>query len=239
MLKLFTTCFFFFIAHLSAVVTDCNQLIVVTSHSWEASEGTLQCFERQNDEWKPVFESIPVVLGKNGMAWGKGLHPQICGSERIKREGDGKAPAGVFSLGPIFGKLSLEKQVCVKMPYIPLKPSIEAIDDPDSIYYNTIVDVETISDIDWKSSEKMDEIPLYDIGCVINHNYPFPEPGMGSAIFMHLWRNATSGTAGCTAMERPHLERIVEWLDENQLPCIVQLPIEVYAIVKSQWGLPN
>lgn len=240
MIKSFFTCFLLLTFHVHALMTDCNQLIVMTSHSWETFHGTLQCFERQNDgDWKSVSGLIPVVLGKNGMAWGKGLHPQICGSENVKKEGDGKSPAGLFSLGSAFGKLSTEKQEHIKMHYIPIKPSIQAVDDPDSMHYNTIVDVEKISHIDWKSSEKMDEIPLYDLGLVINHNFPCPETGLGSAIFMHIWRNESVGTAGCTAMDKQHLEEIVGWLDEKHHPCIIQLPLEFYQIVKSQWNLPN
>ena len=44
--------------------------------------------------------AAPVSVGRNGAAWGLGLHAaQPQGPQ--KQEGDGRAPAGVFTLGAI------------------------------------------------------------------------------------------------------------------------------------------
>ena len=81
--------------------------------------------------------------------------------------------------------------------------------------------------------------PLYEIGCVINHNFPQPKPGKGSAIFFHRWRNYNAGTAGCTAMSQDNLEKILCWLDKSKSPVLVQLPYQVYLQLQSTWNLPS
>lgn len=229
-----------FAVHLNALPQECSQLIVVTTTDWDALKGFLRCYEKNSAGcWNTVGDEIPVVVGKKGLAWGKGLHPLICGATNLKREGDGRSPAGIFALGTAFGKLSTEQVASLKMDYLVLTPTIEAVDDVHSIYYNCIVDREKINDPDWSSSEKMFEEPLYDLGVVVDHNFPTPEPGRGSAIFIHIWRGESSGTAGCTAMKKEDLERVVFWLDPKAAPCLVQLPLEAYKILQLQCNLPG
>ncbi len=212
------------------------QLLLVTTEGWNNSRGELLLYQRENDEenWTVVGEAMPVVVGRNGLAWGIGLHPSS--EEGIyKKEGDGKSPAGVFSLGILFGfASSLESQ----MKYLPLNPFIEAVDDPTSRYYNTIVDRRKVTP-DWNSSEKMGEQPLYQLGIALNHNFPDPKPAAGSAIFLHIWRSANSGTAGCTALDLQNLSKIISWLEEKKKPLLIQLPIHEYKRVQDQWGLPR
>src|SRR5437660_167118 len=77
-----------------------TQVVVVTTSDWNAAEGTLQRFERAGPEkkWRAVGEAFPVVVGKNGLGWGSGVMSTDkvrAASDPIKKEGDGKAPAGV------------------------------------------------------------------------------------------------------------------------------------------------
>jgi hypothetical protein len=83
-----------------------TETIIVTTSSWNAVEGWLQRYERAttNDKWRPVGKPISIVVGKNGFGWGIGVIPADddnvrLASDPVKREGDGKAPAGVFALG--------------------------------------------------------------------------------------------------------------------------------------------
>src|ERR1700728_825469 len=52
-----------------------TKLIVVATSNWSAVEGQLQRFERTSvhESWRPFGQPIPIVVGKNGMAWGIGL----------------------------------------------------------------------------------------------------------------------------------------------------------------------
>jgi hypothetical protein len=101
-----------------------TQTIVVTTTNWNAVEGQLQRYERAtaNEKWRPVGEPISVVVGKNGIGWGIGVlatdDPNFrVSSDPVKREGDGKSPAGVFALGTAFGYAS-QTLPGSKMPYL-------------------------------------------------------------------------------------------------------------------------
>jgi D-alanyl-D-alanine dipeptidase len=228
-----------------------TQMIVVTTSDWNAVEGQMQRFERTapRDAWSVVSEPTPVMVGKNGLAWGIGViatnDPNLRGaSDPVKREGDGKAPAGVFTLGTAFGD-AVQPLPGSKMPYLNLTASIECVDDPGSKYYNRVVDRSAVTP-DWNSSEHMRAIELYRWGIVVGLNGIVadvktnpPVPGGGSCVFLHNWRNPTQGTAGCTAMPESELETLLTWLDPTRKPLLVQLPEPDYGRLINRWKLPK
>ena len=112
------------------------------------------------------------------------------------------------------------------MPWQTITPALEAIDDPASRFYNRIVDRARVAQPDWRSSERMAQIPGYALGVLVAHN-PRNLPGAGSCIFLHLWLGKGRGTAGCTAVREGDLVKLVRWLDPEQQPVLVQLPREV------------
>ncbi len=158
-------------------------------------------------------------------------------TEPHKREGDGKSPAGIFKLTSTFG--SADKPVFVKLPYTKLVEGTECVDDVKSSHYNTIVDRTQVGNVDWNSSEKMLAVGAqYDLGVFVAHNSNPPVAGKGSCIFLHIWKTDATGTAGCTAMERATIEKILGWLDAGKNPVLVQMPEEDYRRFQSQWKLP-
>jgi len=228
-----------------------TQLIVVTTPDWNTLEGRLRRYERATprDAWSPVSETISVVVGKNGLAWGIGVIstdvPDIRRSyDPIKKEGDGRGPAGVFALGTAFGDAATPVPGS-KMPYLSLTESLECVDDPGSKYYNRLVDRSDVA-ADWNSSEHMRAIgEVYRWGIVVGHNgivtdgkSNSPAPGRGSCVFLHIWRGSTQGTAGCTAMPQIELENLLTWLDPARKPLLVQLPALEYRRQINHWKLP-
>jgi L,D-peptidoglycan transpeptidase YkuD (ErfK/YbiS/YcfS/YnhG family) len=217
------------------------QMLLVVVPGWDATEGLLYQFERTDpgQPWEQIALPIEVNIGKKGIAWGRGSHGQEGLEGLAKIEGDGRSPAGIFSLGPVFGD-SVHQSYSQNMPFWLIDPDSECVDDPNSIYYNQLVDVRSVKERDWNSSEKMLQIGfLYALGLVIHHNMDPVEPGMGSAIFMHIWRKKGSGTGGCTAMKEKDLIEVVSWLRQDKHPVLVQLPLEEYARQKNPWQLPD
>lgn len=209
-------------------ISTALQLLLVLTADWETIDGYLYRWERSSctAPFVPIGSPIPIVVGEKGMGWGIGLHtPSQKGP--FKREGDRKAPAGIFSLGPIFIDPKFPLPLFFKMPLLYTHAEMEAIDDPASLYYNQIVNCQEVKMKDWSSSESMQE-ELYHLGLVIHHN-PLPAiAGKGSCIFMHVWRKSDKGTYGCTAMSQENLKEVLSWLDEDKSPLLIQLPIEEY-----------
>lgn len=222
------------------VFANSTQLILVTTPDWSTVSGTLQRYERPKPRgpWQPVGEPVTIDLGRKGLGWGIGLTAipaTRSATDPIKKEGDGKSPAGIFSFGSAFGYADSAESGW-KMPYIALTPSVECVDDAGSKFYNQVLDRSSVTP-DWHSAEHM-RIEDYRIGLVINHNVNPAKPGGGSCIFMHIWEGAGVGTSGCTAMPREQLEPIIAWLDPAKNPLLVQLPVEQYKKLKKSWHLP-
>jgi L,D-peptidoglycan transpeptidase YkuD (ErfK/YbiS/YcfS/YnhG family) len=228
------------------------QTIVVITSNWNAVEGRLQRYERAaiHENWRPVGKPISVVVGKNGLGWGIGVIASNdsnvrVASDPVKREGDGKSPAGVFALGTAFGYAS-QPLPGSTMPYLNLTPSIECVDDTGSKYYNRIVD-RSIVVPDWNSSEHMRNVgESYRWGIVVDHNGIVaednanrPEPGGGSCVFLHIWHSHDQGTVGCTAMSQIELKTLLTWLDPEREPLLVQLPEPAYERLIHHWMLPD
>ncbi|HTF68010.1 MAG TPA: L,D-transpeptidase family protein [Edaphobacter sp.] len=232
------------------VAAGSTQMIVVTTPDWNSLQGRLQRYERAKvgEAWQPVDGAISIVTGKHGMAWGLGavaLDGVQAVSDPMKREGDGRSPAGVFGLGTAFG-FATEPLAGMTLPYLSLTASTECVDDVDSASYNRIVDRSKVT-VDWKSSEHMRDVgEAYRWGIVVNHNGianpvsgPQPLRGDGSCIFLHIWKDAAHGTAGCMAMAPANIEALLRWVDPTRKPALVELPVDVYARVMKQWGLPE
>jgi D-alanyl-D-alanine dipeptidase len=214
---------------------DSDQLIVVTSKNWDDIQATAQRYERHGQNLQKFEAPFAVVLGKNGMGWGKGLLDTGQPEGPVKQEGDGKAPAGMFKLGAAFGYAPSAE---TRQPYLPLTQTIECVDDSQSTRYNELVDGAVV-DKDWSSSERMrrsDE--LYRQGIFIQHNTP-ASPAAGSCIFFHIWRGPTAPTRGCTAMDPADIARLFDWLDPGKSPVLVQLPQAQYEQLRERWKLPE
>jgi D-alanyl-D-alanine dipeptidase len=226
---------------LSKALAESRQLILVTAGGWDAVDGEMRRYERDsiNDQWKTSGEKIPVVVGRNGMAWGQGLHGGAVGEGPVKQEGDGRSPAGVFSLGSAFGYAPPERAGEVKLPYVQAVATLECVDDPQSTHYNRIVDRARVENPDWKSSERMRrDDDQYRWGVVVDHNAK-GAPRCGSCIFMHIWETPGKGTAGCTAMSSSSMEYLSRWLDAKKRPILVQLPQTEFERLREAWGLPS
>ncbi|MBI4863656.1 MAG: L,D-transpeptidase family protein [Candidatus Riflebacteria bacterium] len=209
-----------------------GQLVLVITPDWWATRGWLTLWERERGAWRRRGRPVDVVVGRSGMGWGRGLHLRATLAGPTKREGDGRSPAGIFDLGPMFGYGQAGPTGGSGFPYRQATRRDFFVDDPGSAEYNTWVRLpEGVAPGDrWRSHEEMrrpDE--LYELGLVVQHNTDPVEPGAGSAIFVHLWRRPGSTTAGCTAMQREDLRGVLAWLDRARRPLLVQGPPEAVA----------
>jgi len=206
------------------VLTATKQLIVVYTKNWSTPNGMLQRYEKKGKKWKKRGKAIDVKLGRNGLGWGLGLHSIPINAKHIKKEGDGKAPAGIFTLKQAFGY----QPFVVEYPYEVYKSTDHCVDDVNSKFYNKIVDSRKIKK-DYKSFEHMKfSKNYYKYGIVVNHNgiddKAYVKKGAGSCIFMHI---KVVSTAGCTVMRENEMKNLIQWLDVDKDPLLVQGTLKV------------
>lgn len=211
-----------------------RQLVVVTTDSWNNIEGRMSVYEHKGNYWEPVFTQIPIVTGRSGMAWGKGLHKEELNRGKLKKEGDGNSPAGIFQLSGLFGY----EDIISKMSSLKVDIKTFCVDDSKSAYYNQIVTIDTVKK-DWTSAETMRmKSDVYKFGIFVDYNVKPAIPTMGSCIFMHIWSGNTEPTAGCTAMKESDILKLIGFLDKKKNPILVQVPQSEYNKLKVVYKLP-
>lgn len=216
------------------VFDTCRQLVVVVSSKDRSVKARLFRFERSGEKWRQVDRPHPVNLGKKGLAWGRGMQSAKPGLQ--KKEGDQRSPAGIFRFGTAFG-YAKEGVLPLKLPYVPITEAEICVEDSNSRYYNQLVNVTQVPQ-DWKARESMlrtDE--QYKWGIVVKQNMP-AEPEGGSCIFFHLWRAPGSGTLGCTAMAEDNLLSLIQWLDPQKKPLLMQMTMANYRDYQRKFSLP-
>ncbi|MDR1145991.1 MAG: L,D-transpeptidase family protein [Verrucomicrobiales bacterium] len=220
---------------------DSRQLVLGLADRWSSSNLTLQLFEQQAGRWVAVSDPIPARGGRDGLAWGRGLHPLTMTGE-IKQEGDWKTPCGVFTIGGAYG-YAADRDVHrrANLPYHRIVAGDLWVEDARSPKYNQFIALGRPADSDWERRQQMRlNDPAHSLKLFIAHNAPpTVSAGAGSAIFFHIWRaGGEPPTAGCTALARDRLTQLIAWIDPAQKPLYVLLPKDVYAKVRAEWRLP-
>lgn len=226
------------------VTSSSRQLLVVTVPTWNSTTGRLERFERDDigGTWRKAGAAIPVSIGRSGLAWGAGRHVVPAKTDGgVKKEGDGRSPAGIFSLMNAFGYAPSNGMAGLKIAYEQCTESLRCVDDAASPDYNRIL-AEPKGGAPWKSAEVMrrdDE--QYRLGVVVAHNQSPRVAGGGSCIFLHIWSAPGAPTSGCTAMKAADLEVVVRWLDAAKEPLLVQWTDGEAAGLDREWkvGLPK
>ncbi|CAB4244273.1 conserved protein of unknown function [Methylacidimicrobium sp. AP8] len=213
-------------------------VLVPEAASWQ---GRLSRWQRTlpGGRWQQKGEAIPVLLGRNGVAWGIGLHPPQPGLQ--KEEGDGRTPAGRFRIGLVLGTApSLPAGAKWKLYH--RKSERDAwIENPELPHYNHLVTVPAAEDPpEWFAQERLRiEDPVLEWMIAVEHNYPDSRPGAGSAIFLHGRYGERVPTSGCLALRKEEIVELLRWLDPRGRPELVVLTREDYLRLWSAWRLPR
>lgn len=201
-----------FMIFIPVVVFGSQQLIVVLSPDMNTTSGIMTRYEKSTDVYTSIGTAIPVILGRNGLGWDSGVEP-------LKREGDGKSPAGVFDIASTFGEDLTPNS---RMPYWFADDKLICIDDVNDTKYNTMSRLDPTNPP--KSFELMHRNDgVYHNGAVIDYNREGVS-GRGSCIFFHLNHPDKRPTAGCTAMEEQPLLELIHWFDPQKKPKLLQIP---------------
>jgi D-alanyl-D-alanine dipeptidase len=198
-----------------------SQAVVVRAESGSSCAAKLWLYEREGGEWRVAAGPWPAVVGKRGMT--------------KRAQGENKSPSGAYLLGAAFGWG--KEPGGLKYPYRPLDKEDFWLGISSPFYNRWIRDTRqeytNISD-----GERLNSIrPQYKYAVVIHYNDECV-PGAGGAIFLHVWKNKDTGTAGCTGVSEENMARILQWLDYAKRPVIVQGTEEELArLMGEDWGM--
>lgn len=218
-----------------------RQMLLVVAADWTDHAARMARYERaaSGGVWRPVGGAFDVNVGRKGLGWGRGLHGAALGPGPVKREGDAKAPAGVFTVGPAFAEDPAGLDIH-GLPVVDTSHGLVCVDDQNSARYNSLVDGPGTADVDWNSAEKMVRRDgQYRMGAFVDHNVAPRVPGGGSCIFLHIEEGPGKGTSGCTSMAEENLRAVLRWLDAKKRPVLVQLPRAEYERLRRAWNLPD
>ncbi|MEM9015748.1 MAG: L,D-transpeptidase family protein [Verrucomicrobiota bacterium] len=218
---------------------ESQQCLVGIASSWNSSYVTLTWYEKTGGNWQKQGASWKGRLGKNGLVWGKGLHPVPAGAA-TKKEGDRRAPAGVFDLGGAWGyERSIKKSP--NLNYEQVTTRSLWYEDVSSPFYNMyrVIEHEPRTTQEKKAQMKQNDY-AHSLKLFIAHNaYPNITPGAGSSIFFHIWRNSGgSATFGCTTMPESNLRQLISTVEPRKRPVYVLLPQAEYEQYRAAWKLP-
>jgi L,D-peptidoglycan transpeptidase YkuD (ErfK/YbiS/YcfS/YnhG family) len=125
-----------------------------------------------------------------------------------KREGDGGTPRGRFRLKRLWWRADRIVRPRTCLPVRPIGPADAWSEDPADRLYNRPVKRRPGQPGD----RLMREDGLYDLIVEIGHNDRPRIARRGSAVFIHVAREGLEPTAGCVALRRSDLLRLLERL---------------------------
>jgi L,D-peptidoglycan transpeptidase YkuD (ErfK/YbiS/YcfS/YnhG family) len=141
----------------------------------------------------PDGRTVPCALGRGGI-------------QGDKREGDGVTPAGVWPIRRVLYRADRLARPRTKLPVGTIARQDGWCDAPEDAAYNQPVTLPYSA----SHEEMWREDGLYDLVAILGYNDDPPEPGRGSAIFLHVARPDYGPTEGCVALALPDLLMLLE-----------------------------
>ena len=140
------------------------------------------------------------AIGKNGAV------PACDG-----REGDGKTPLDTYQVR--YGMYRTDRIALpdTELQFWQIRRDDGWCDTPDDPAYNRPVRLPYPSNAEklWRDSH------VYDIIIVLGHNDSPPIPNMGSAVFLHIAREAYAPTQGCIAISQRDMLTLIPSLSQS------------------------
>ena len=179
-----------------------SQVVTVVASSSTATTAELTAGQHGVDGWMPVLGPVPARVGARGVG--------------AVSEGSARTPAGTFGLTEAFGRAA---DPGTALPYRTVDGDDWWVSDVASPRYDQHARCAPGScDFDESVSEHLATVgAVYDHAVVIDHD-PAGRPGAGSAFFLHVTGGAP--TAGCVAVDRASVVRLLRWLDPAASPVV-------------------
>ena len=138
------------------------------------------------------------ALGKNGI-------------KKKTKEGDNITPIGIFKIIKIYYRYDKIKNLKTSIKKIKIKKNIGWCYDPKSSFYNQ--QIKLPYKFNYEKLYRNDHI--YDLLAVLNYNTNPVVKNKGSAIFIHIAKNNYKPTAGCLALKKGDLIKLLQTINKN------------------------
>ena len=192
-----------------------RRLVLVTADSVNTSLARLQRFEREatTQPWRSLGPPQEALIGRNGMAWAPMFRSLARSGDRVKVEGDKRAPAGFFRIGRSFGFAPSERP-----GYLQIKEGAVCVDDLESAAYNSITTRDKVGA--FVHGENMSRVPAYKNGLLID--YPTDRRHRaGSCIFIHIRTPSATSTNGCVALPEDQVLALQDFAEPGAVIAIL------------------
>ena len=133
------------------------------------------------------------------------------GNRQKKIEGDNITPKGNFRIVKVYYRKDRIKKIHTKFELIKIKKNMGWCSDPNSKNYNQQIKLPTR----FKHEKLYRKDSLYDIILFINYNINPIVKNKGSAIFIHIAKKNYKPTAGCIALKKMDLIKLLEIIKRN------------------------
>ena len=156
-----------------------------------------------------------IIINKSGYLKYKDLKFKCslgkAGIGNKKIEGDNITPKGIFKIVRIYYRKDRIKKIYSKFKLIKITKTMGWCNDPRSESYNQLIKLPT----DYSYEKLFRKEKIYDLIIVLDYNMKPTIKNRGSAIFIHVARKNFSKTAGCIALKKTDLRRLIKEVNKK------------------------
>ena len=156
-----------------------------------------------------------IIINKSGYLKYKNLKFRCSfgkgGIGKKRKEGDNITPKGNYRIVNVYYRQDRIKKILSKLKLTKIKKNMGWCDDPDSKNYNQLIKVP----VKYSHEKLFRSDNIYDLIIVLNYNMTPVIRNKGSAIFIHIAKKNYNKTAGCIALKKTHLVKLIEKINKE------------------------
>ena len=133
------------------------------------------------------------------------------GIRKKKKEGDNITPKGIYKIIKIYYRDDRIKKISSKFKLIKIRKNMGWCDDPKSKKYNQLIKLPNR----YSHEKFFKKDNSYDLIVILNYNINPIIKNKGSAIFIHIAKKKYKSTAGCIALKKDDLLKLIKIIDTN------------------------
>ena len=133
------------------------------------------------------------------------------GIRKKKKEGDNITPKGIYKIIKIYYRDDRIKKISSKFKLIKIRKNMGWCDDPKSKKYNQLIKLPNR----YSHEKFFKNDNSYDLIIILNYNINPIIKNKGSAIFIHIAKKNYKSTAGCIALKKNDLLKLIKIIDTN------------------------